>query len=128
MTIIEFDQRELRNLEHDLRGAPGRVQRGSTSVLRRGAALVDVGMQADATGHRYLRSLPTHVSHEMLDPFTAEIGIEYKGIGKIAHIIAFGSVNNSPVYDKNAALNRSEPEILKWFAEMGEESVLGGRK
>ena len=29
---------------------------------------------------------------------------------------------------KNAALNRSEPEILKWFAEMGEESVLGGRK
>lgn len=127
--FMVIDGRELEQLVADLSKAPGRVQRGAPKTLRRSAALVDVAMKEDASGHRHLskgaQNLAKHVSHEMLDPFTAEIGIEYKGIGKIAHIIAFGSVNNAPVYDKDAGLRRSEPQILEWFAQMGEDSVLG---
>lgn len=132
---IEFDDRQLTALELDLSRASLRVQFGATKTLRRASELVDVGMKFDAAGHvgnyfgipgtEYVTPLPEHVSHEMIDAYTAEIGIESKGAGKLAHIIVFGSVNNAPVYDHTAALRRSTPKILEMFGEMGEQAVLG---
>ena len=63
----------------------------------------------------------------MIGPLAAEIGIEKKGAGKLAHIIVFGSANNAPVYDHTAALRRSIPAIEKVLADAAEGSVFGTR-
>lgn len=132
---VHLDDSELRNLEIDLRGAPGRIQRRGPRTLRKAARIVDAAMKIDATGHKgnwfgkpgtsYNTPLQRHVSHEMLSPWEAEIGIESEGAGKLAHIIVYGSVNNDPTYDHTAALRRSEPKILEMFGDTAEESVLG---
>ena len=93
-------------------------------------------MVVDATGHmgnwygipgtEYATPLEEHVSHELIGSLKAEIGIEYEGAGKIAHIIVYGSEKNDPVYDHTKALTRSTPAILKLFADAAEDSVLGG--
>lgn len=135
---ISIDDGGLDRLEVDLRNAPGRMQRRGPQTLRKAAALVDREMTIDATGHEgnwfgrpgtsYKTPLERHVSHEMLDPWEAEIGIEYQGAGKLAHIIAKGSVNNAPAYDHLAAMRRSEPRILRMFGDTAEESVLGDER
>lgn len=133
---IEIDDRELHQLAVDIGGAPWRVTRNARTALSRSAALVDEQMTIDAYGHRgnwfgrpgtdYATKLDLHVSHELLGNWTADIGIEYKGVGKLAHIIVYGSANNAPVYDHTAALRRSIPQILQKFGEAAEDSVLGG--
>lgn len=139
MTRRRFiDSSELRNLEVDISGAPWRVQRNASETVRKGARLLDRGMRKDAAGHKgnyfgipgteFDTPLEKHVSHEMLSPLEAEIGIEKKGAGKIAHIIVYGSVNNPPVYDHTAVLRRNKDAIEKMFADAAEESVLGGEK
>lgn len=132
---IHLDDTELRRLEIDLRGAPARVRSGASQNIRKAARLVDKGMKVDATGHQgnwfgkpgtsYPTDLERHVSHEMLTPLMAEIGIEAKGSGKLAHIIVFGSVKNPPTYDHTAALRRATPTIARMFEQTAEDSVLG---
>lgn len=127
--FIEMDDRELRKLEVDLSESKLRVQFGATKTLRRSASRVDLAMREDASGHRYLPNLPNAVSHELLDSLTAEIGLAPDGDqGSLAHIIAYGSVNNAPVYDHTAGLRRWTPWILNQFGEMAEKSVLGERE
>lgn len=123
--FLDIDATEVRMLEADLRRAPFRVQIGATKTLRRAAELIDSGMRADATGHRHLAGLPNAVSHEMIDAQTAEIGLSPGGQGSLAHIIAYGSVNNAPVYDHTTALRRATPAVARMFADMGAEAVLG---
>jgi hypothetical protein len=133
---IHIDDSELRELRLDLSKAPLRVQFNASSAVRRSAAIVDKGMVQDARGHQgnyfgipgtsYDTPLEDHVSHEMLAPLEAEIGIEYKGAGMLAHIIVYGSVNNpGGQYDHTAALRRSQPAIDKMLADAAEESVFG---
>lgn len=124
---IHMDDSELRNLGLDLSRARKRVQFNASKAVRRGAAIVDAEMVVDASGHRRLKHLPSTVSHEMLAPLEAEIGLEYKGQGKLAHIIVYGSVNNGPVYDHTAGLRRAAPAIDKILADAAEESVFGAR-
>lgn len=133
---IDIDDAELRNLEIDLSGAPGRIQRRAPATLRTkvGPAL-SREMKADAAGHmgnyfgipgtEYVTPLPRHVSFEMRSTWEVEAGIENKGAGKLAHIIVYGSVNNAPVYDHTAALRRVQPRALQWLADAAEGSVLG---
>lgn len=138
MAGIEIDDSQLERLYLDLREAPYRVQFGATRVVREGAGIIDRQMTFDATGHignwfgrpgtSYSTPLEIHVSHEMLGPREAEIGIEAKGAGKLGHIIAFGSVNNAPAYDPYAGPRARVPQILEKFADMGEKSVLGERE
>lgn len=133
-----IDDSELRNLEIDISGAPWRVQRNASETVRKGARLIDRGMRKDAAGHQgnyfgipgteFDTPLEKHVTHEMVDMFEAEIGIEKKGAGKLAHIIVYGSVNNLPVYDHTAVLRRNKDAIEKMFADAAEESVLGGER
>ena len=133
---LSIDDHELRTLEVDLRGAPGRAQRGVTKVIRRGAKRVNIEMRRDAAGHvgswfsprhRHRKATPLerYVSDEMLTPFEAEIGIEYRGAGKLAHIIAHGSINNAPAYDYMAGPYRAIPSVEDLMADMGEDAVLG---
>lgn len=127
MTVtIRVDNSELERLEFDLSQAPARIQKAVPRALKRiiGPRLAHE-MKEDADGHRYLRHLPRHTSFEMRGPFSVEAGIEYVGQGKLGHIIAFGSVNNAPVYDHTAGLRRTEPVALEVFADVAEESVLG---
>lgn len=125
--FIEADATQVRQLEADLSRAPFRVQWNASKATRNSARIVDAAMQVDASGHRYLPKLPAAVSHEMLGPLLAEIGLGPDGgQGSIAHIIVYGSVNNAPVYDHTAGLRRSMPAILEMYANAGEESVLGG--
>ena len=137
MSGYTIDDSELRKLQLDLSGAPLRVQVNASKSVRKGARLVDAQMTVDARGHQgnwfgipgtgYETPLEKHVSHEMLGPLSAEIGIEAKGAGKLAHIIVFGSVNNGPVYDHTAAMRRSMPAIENILADAAEESVFGRR-
>lgn len=132
---VHIDDSELRNLQVDISGAPIRAQLGASKVVRRGAKIIDKGMTDDAKNHtgnyfgivgtEFDTKLNKHVSHEMIDPLEAEIGIEQKGSGRLAHIIVFGSVNNAPVYDHTAALRRNTPAILQMFADELETAALG---
>lgn len=133
---ISVDNSELERLEVDLSLAPARVQRAVPRVLKtRVGPKLEREMRDDARGHlgnwfgipgtEYSTPLDRHVSHEMLGPFSVEAGIEYVGAGKLAHIIAYGSVNNGPAYDSTAALRRTTPFAVEWLADAAEESVLG---
>jgi hypothetical protein len=129
-TTLEIDDRELAELQLDLREAAPRVQLGATKTLRRGAEIVNRGMTKDAKGHRYLPYFSRGITHELLDRVTAEIGFE-RSEGEqhsLVWIILNGSVNNFPVYDKFAALRRSTPAILEMFGGMAEDAVLGSRE
>jgi hypothetical protein len=138
MPHIEIEDHELVKLGLDLSGAPLRVQFAAKRAVAEGARIIDRQMTLDATGHmgnwfgipgtEYATPLEEHVSHEFVGPLEAEIGIEYKGAGKLAHIIAYGSVNNGPAYDPWAGPRRRVPEILEKFADAGERSVLGERE
>jgi len=136
---IHIDDHELRQLEVDFREAPGRVQRSANRTLDgKVGPMVAKEMRVDATGHQgnwfgipgtqYDTPLEKHVSHEMVDPWTVEVGIEAKGAGKLAHIIVFGSVNNAPVYDHMAGPRRALPRIERMLGDDAEDAVLGVEK
>lgn len=125
--FLEIDDSELRKLQLDLSGAPLRVQFGRTKVVKRGLKYIEMAMKHDAEGHRYLKHLPKAVSSEMLTDDMGEAGLGPDGgQGSIAHIIVYGSVNNAPVYDHTAGPRKMIPRILRDFADMGEDAVLGG--
>lgn len=138
MVRLHIDDSELDRLEMDLAGAPLRVQFGAQKALMSGARLVDREMAEIVDGHRgnwfgkpgtsYPTPIGQHVSHEMVGDLEAEIGVEKKGAGKLAHILAYGSVNNGPVFDHTQALTRAMPRIAEQFGEMAEDAVLGGER
>lgn len=123
-TRIDGDQ--LNELEADLRGAPARIQVDTREGVKRAAKRIAKEMRVDASGHRYLADLPRAVSYTAFFN-EAEIGLgPRRGTqGSLAHIIAYGSVNNAPVYDYTAGLRRAEPKILEDFADDAESDVLG---
>jgi len=116
-------------LEADLSGAPGRVQRGATRVLagpvRRRLTRIQ---KEDAAGHRQLKHLPDAIGSDMIGPLELEVGFNKEGQGELANIIAFGSVNNGPVYDFRARQHAAIPAILDDFADMAEDAVFGGTR
>lgn len=130
-----IDDSELAQLEIDISGAPGRIQRKAPEALRtKVGPELDRQMRVDATGHmgnwfgrpgtEYVTPTPP-ISHEMIDTWTVEAGVEPRGSGKLWRIIVFGSTNNEPVYDHTAALRRSIPFALNALGVAAEESVLG---
>lgn len=136
MAGIEWESEDVKRLAIDLRGAPLRVQLGAARQLNGPVGrLVAREMRKDAAGHRgnwfgkpgtsFDTGLERHVSHEMVDPFELEAGIENKGAGKLGHIIAYGSVNNGPAYDPGAGPRRAMPRVVEMLADMSEDSVLG---
>lgn len=134
--ILRIESDELSRLELDFREAPGRMQRSANRTLDgRAGPMIAKEMRVDATGHQgnyfgvpgteYDTPLEKHVSHEMLDPWTVEVGIEAKGAGKLAHIIVYGSVNNGPTYDHMAGPRRALPRIERMLGDDAEDAVLG---
>lgn len=133
---LHFDDHELRELILDLSEAPQRVQRRAPQVLRdKIRPRLQAEVKVDSAGHMgnwfgdpltsYETPLAGHVSSEMHGKWEIEAGIESKGAGKLAHIIADGSVNNAPAYDAGASLRRTMPYAMDELAAAGEESVLG---
>jgi hypothetical protein len=98
--------------------------------VRGGGFEIDDSERRDARGHRYLPRLPRSVSHEFLDYWTQEIGLSpIPGTqGRLAHIIVYGSINNTPVYDHTAGLRRATPRILERFAGQLEDDTLGSKQ
>lgn len=131
-----WESAELNKLEHDLSGAPWRIQSRSRQRLAGpvGRTLAQE-MRVDATGHQgnwfgrpgtsYPTDLERHVSHEMVGMFEVEAGIEDKGSGRLGHIIAYGSVKNAPAYDPGAGPRRAMPRIIKILGDTAEQSILG---
>ena len=130
-----FNTAELDKLIADLSAAPLRVRWNGEKALMRGMRLIDRQMARDAKGHmgnwfgkpgtEYVTPMDRHVSHELTGELQGEVGIEYKGAGKLAHIIVHGSVNNPPTYDYMANPRRIFPRVVSIMAEAAEESVLG---
>lgn len=133
-----IDDSELATLEADLSGAPLRVQFGAEKQLLDAARMVNRDMRRIVDGHlgnwfgipgtSYPTPIGRHVSHEMVGELEVEIGVEKKGAGKLAHILAYGSVNNDPVFDHTRALTGNLPRILAAMADVAEDSVLGGER
>lgn len=131
---LRMDATQLRELAIDLRGAPLRMQFGARKGLRESSKIVDKQMTIDATGHQgnwfgipgtsFDTPLEKHVSWEFIRDLETEIGIEFKGAGKLAHIIVYGSAKNDPVYDHTAAMRRSMPAILNIFGREAEDATL----
>jgi beta-glucosidase-like glycosyl hydrolase len=134
-TKIYWEDSELKTLAVDLTSAPLRMQFAAPKRLREAARVVEREMRVDAEGHignyfgkpgtEYPIPLAQHVSSELLSDYEAEIGIEARGAGKLAHIIAYGSVNNAPAYDPGAGPRRAMPRVLEIFADLAEKAVLG---
>lgn len=131
-----FDDGELRQLHIDLSEAPNRVQRRAPKVLKdKVRPRLEAEVKIDSAGHmgnwfgdpatEYVTPLPPHVSSEMRGRWEVEAGIENKGAGKLAHIIADGSVHNAPAYDAGASLRRTLPYAMDELAAAGEESIFG---
>lgn len=125
---IRLEADEIRTLYVDLSGAPARIQINGSKTLAEGAMLVEDEMKDDARGHRFLKHLPRAVSRQRLTWDMYEIGLgPKKGTqGSLAHIIAYGSINNAPVYDHMAGPRRAMPHVVELFADTAEESVFGG--
>lgn len=135
---IYIDDSELRTAAVDLSGAPLRVQFNAAKTIRTGARIMDRQMRDDAKGHQgnwfgkpgtsYDTPLERSVSHEMVGRLEAEIGMGPPGVGSLAHIIVYGSVNNAPVYDHMAGPLRKMPEVEALMGQAAEDSVFGGEK
>lgn len=133
---IRIETEELSRLELDFREAPGRMQRSANRTLDgKAGPMIAREMRVDATDHQgnwfgvpgtqYDTDLEKHVSHEMLDSWTVEVGIEAKGSGKLAHIIVYGSAKNAPVYDHMAGPRRALPRIEALLGDDAEDAVFG---
>lgn len=129
---VSIDDRELRRLEVDLTGAPRRIQFGVTRNIGRGARLVEREMKIDARNARRsspstIRHLPKSVTWEMLDAFSAEIGLAPKTRtqGSLAHILAYGTSTRPPIYDHTAGLRRATPRIVRMLLDDAADDVLG---
>ena len=132
---IVWEDEELRILGVDLSQAPLRLQFNATKRMREAGRVIEREMKVDAAGHignyfgipgtEYPIPLALHVSSELLRWDEVEAGIERKGAGKLAHIIAYGSVNNAPAYDPGAGPRRAMPEVMDVLAKLAEESVIG---
>ena len=131
-----WESSDLDRLVVDLTGTPRRIQRRAAQQLAGPVGrLVAREMRVDAAGHQgnwfgrpgtaYNTPLEKHVSHEMVGPYELEAGIEKKGAGKLGHIIAYGSVNNTPAYDPGAGPRRALPRVVDMLADTAEESMLG---
>lgn len=133
MSTIRYriEHTELVQLEVDLTGAPARVQRNATSVLRKSARLVQRGMQEDVKGAQRsrpssIKHMPKNVDHRIVGPLEAWIGLgPPDNQGSLAHLIAH-SGGGGPFYDYTAAIRRLTPAIVKMFGEAGADAVLGG--
>lgn len=134
--FFEIDDSEVQELIIDLSGAPLRMQLAAPKVMRtKIGPHLNAEVKVDSAGHMgnwfgipgtsYVTPLPPHVSWEMLNDWEVESGIEPKGAGKLAHIIAYGSVNNAPAYDPSAALRRTAPFAESALADAAEDAVLG---
>lgn len=123
--MIEFDTSQVDRLSVDLSRADGRLRQKAGQVLYVGANAIKKGMKADASGHDYLPSLDEHVSTDKLEPLHYEIGFDKVGQGNLANFAAFGSVNNAPVMDHTAALQRETPRIVEKLGAAAEAAVLG---
>lgn len=132
---IRFDTSELRDLEIDLSKAPARIK--SPEAMRKSARQIEHEMRVDATGHKgnwfgrprtsYVTPTPK-VSHDLLAPQVAEIGVEAKGSGGLFHLIAYGGPYNGPAYDPGAGPRRAMSYVERTFADHAEDSVLGKDK
>jgi hypothetical protein len=133
-TRRHIDEDEVEELYRDLLGAPGRIQRKSHGVLKRGAVKIKEGMRRDfrnvrgVGGHKgYYPHLSRAINFDRIND-GYEIGIDKDKVqGPLGNIIAFGTSHSAPQVDKNAALRREIPYILRELGEAGEESVLGDR-
>lgn len=132
---VSIDDTDLRKLEVDLSGARLRIQFGVTRNIGRGARLVEREMKIDATNARRhspsrIKHLPKSTSWEMLDAFSAEIGLAPKTRtqGALAHILAYGTSTRPPIYDHTAGLRRATPRIERMLLEDAADDVLGAEK
>ena len=138
MSGFYLDGSEVEALAADLAGAPGRVRVNARQTTIRGAGIVNRNMRRIVAGHAgnlwgrpgtsYNIPLQRHVTNSMIGPLFAEIGIRPGGSGSLAHILAYGSINNSPVFDHTVALTQAEPALERMYASAAEESVFGGAR
>jgi hypothetical protein len=130
---IRIDDSEIRTLELKLAGAPARIQADGPRVINKGRKMVELGMRDAARDARrrartHIPHLPNAVTSEMETRWSAVIGF-IPGTGNqasLAHIIAYGSVNNAPTMDHTSALRKATPHIMRELGETAEEDVLGG--
>jgi hypothetical protein len=122
---IEYDTSEVATLAADLAAAPGRIQREAPRVLRTAAFRIKAGMRQDFSHHGHLPGLGAKVAYDEITPLFYEIGIDKGGQGSLGNVAAYGTSNNAPVADKNAALIKETPVVIQYLGNAGEDATLG---
>ncbi|HET7386565.1 MAG TPA: hypothetical protein VFJ19_07890 [Nocardioidaceae bacterium] len=125
---VHIDASQVDELAVDLSRAPERMKRTAARTMKRSALEIKNKMREDFSGHDYAPSVPRSLEFRSLGGLAYEIG-ELDSAGPqwgLAAILAFGTSNNAPVVDKNAALRRETPIMVQHLLDGGADSVFGG--
>lgn len=128
--MASVENGDLARLAADLRLAPGRAQRASKRVMKRGALEVKRGMMKEFSGHRYAGHVPGSLEFQQVDGdgLVYDVG-ELDSAGPqwgIAAILAYGTSNNAPVVDHTKPAMREGLVLQEKLGDAGEDAVLGG--
>jgi len=129
---VHLDATEVLALAEDLDGAKGRFEKSAVKIMRRGAVKVKAGMRKDFSGHRYAPRVGLSVNYDFWHTPGRRVGFEVgpdKSIpglqGALGNILAFGTINNLPVVDKDAAMRHELPVLTQYLGRAAEQAVLG---
>lgn len=125
---MKVDTSQLDKLAADLAAAPSRVLPQVKGVVAKGALNVKKGMQAEATGHRYLGLFPYTIGYDMKTTATgvrADIGPDHdKPQGPLAGIVYFGTSKSGPVANLTGPLERELPAFETFLAVVVAKATL----
>lgn len=114
-----LDHRELDALGLHLTAAPAAVIPAILPAANRAGLNIKRRMGRDASGHAHLKGLGSKVEYEVTPSVSSveiEVGFRDEGLGELANIAAFGSVNNAPVMDITAGLTEELPKLVRYAA------------
>lgn len=122
------DNHELAQLAADLKRAPGRAERDSRKIVKRGALEVLRGMRREFSGHNYAGQVPGSLEMQEVGTLSYDVGELDSGGPQwgIAAILAYGTSNNAPVVDHELPARREAFVIERHLGDAGEDAVLGG--
>lgn len=120
---ISIDASEVAALAVDLGKAGRKATLAATKVVAKGAHNVAENMRQDFTGHSHAPHIPRAVNYDVRG-LSFEVGVDKSGPqGGLGNILAFGTSKNAPVVDHTASLRRELPNLEKYLADIGVDSL-----
>lgn len=129
MKTVDFSQ--VRELARDLENAGDGVDSSMRQIMKRGALQIKKGMRRDFSGHSFLPEVPRYINFDggaFGGDIEYEIGVDRRGQGALANILAYGDGTRGPYVDYTAPLHREAPQVERHTADAGEQAPLGRKR